>query len=312
MYDTSEGPGWWRASDGRWYPPELRPVPAGAAGVVPAEAPADRAPAVEGEPVAEGLFRRMLRSVVDHYVSPTETPAATAGAGRVVAGEAAGVDDGADLRPVGAATVDPTADPFEPIPEHPAPSPLSLRQRTPRRAGSPDESGLAPVAAGPSTRAVGAPRSQLAVRHAVAPVPAPPASITLRRHRLLPWGTVGVGLVMVLAAALVVALGGSWYQGRTAAHRSPVDAAEAFVKALYGNSPATAQSMILPGQHLDISTHPQTPVVFGPASVTTMAADRTVDVMACTTGAKRCGPGSPGSAALTGPTPAHEIVVCQG
>ena len=25
MSDTSQGPGWWRASDGRWYPPEQQP-----------------------------------------------------------------------------------------------------------------------------------------------------------------------------------------------------------------------------------------------------------------------------------------------
>ena len=25
MSDRSEGPGWWIASDGKWYPPELHP-----------------------------------------------------------------------------------------------------------------------------------------------------------------------------------------------------------------------------------------------------------------------------------------------
>ena len=24
MSDTSQGPGWWQASDGKWYPPEHR------------------------------------------------------------------------------------------------------------------------------------------------------------------------------------------------------------------------------------------------------------------------------------------------
>jgi hypothetical protein len=28
MSDVSPGPDWWQASDGRWYPPELRPAPA--------------------------------------------------------------------------------------------------------------------------------------------------------------------------------------------------------------------------------------------------------------------------------------------
>lgn len=32
MSDTSQGPGWWLASDGRWYPPELAPAAPPAAG----------------------------------------------------------------------------------------------------------------------------------------------------------------------------------------------------------------------------------------------------------------------------------------
>ena len=38
MSDTSQGPGWWQASDGKWYPPEqaqpaaASPAPAGASG----------------------------------------------------------------------------------------------------------------------------------------------------------------------------------------------------------------------------------------------------------------------------------------
>jgi len=28
MADTSQGPGWWLASDGKWYPPESHPVQA--------------------------------------------------------------------------------------------------------------------------------------------------------------------------------------------------------------------------------------------------------------------------------------------
>src|SRR5579862_9531608 len=27
MSDTSQGPGWWLASDGRWYPPQSAPLP---------------------------------------------------------------------------------------------------------------------------------------------------------------------------------------------------------------------------------------------------------------------------------------------
>ena len=28
MSDTSQGPGWWQASDGKWYPPESSPTAA--------------------------------------------------------------------------------------------------------------------------------------------------------------------------------------------------------------------------------------------------------------------------------------------
>ncbi len=41
MSDTSEGPGWWLASDGKWYPPELWTGP-------PAQRPAGAPP----QPVA--------------------------------------------------------------------------------------------------------------------------------------------------------------------------------------------------------------------------------------------------------------------
>ena len=32
MSDSSQGPGWWQASDGKWYPPEQAPAAAGAGG----------------------------------------------------------------------------------------------------------------------------------------------------------------------------------------------------------------------------------------------------------------------------------------
>ena len=38
MSDTSQGPGWWQASDGKWYPPEQAPgyqPPGGPAGGAP-------------------------------------------------------------------------------------------------------------------------------------------------------------------------------------------------------------------------------------------------------------------------------------
>lgn len=37
MSDKPEGPGWWQASDGNWYPPELHPSATGDSGRKPSE-----------------------------------------------------------------------------------------------------------------------------------------------------------------------------------------------------------------------------------------------------------------------------------
>ena len=59
MSDTSQGPGWWQASDGKWYPPEQAPPAAPtappAAGAPPAYgAPAYGTPPAYGAPAAYG------------------------------------------------------------------------------------------------------------------------------------------------------------------------------------------------------------------------------------------------------------------
>ncbi len=49
MSDTAQGPGWWLASDGKWYPPELWTGPAGAGPAVvgPMQVPAPAFPGPE-------------------------------------------------------------------------------------------------------------------------------------------------------------------------------------------------------------------------------------------------------------------------
>jgi hypothetical protein len=44
MSDTAQGPGWWLASDGKWYPPELWTGPPTAGPTVPGPAPWSTAP----------------------------------------------------------------------------------------------------------------------------------------------------------------------------------------------------------------------------------------------------------------------------
>ncbi len=53
MSDTAQGPGWWLASDGKWYPPELwtGPPDAGPAGMSPAQ---PSSPASPGPPSVYG------------------------------------------------------------------------------------------------------------------------------------------------------------------------------------------------------------------------------------------------------------------
>jgi hypothetical protein len=66
MSDAWQGPGWWMASDGKWYPPELHPyipwpAPAPAPGPWPAPAPGPNAwpaPAPAPAPRPPGLARR--------------------------------------------------------------------------------------------------------------------------------------------------------------------------------------------------------------------------------------------------------------
>jgi len=64
MSDTSQGPGWWVASDGKWYPPQDAPPPPGAY---------QQAPAVVGYPASgnhgplgkrENIGTQILLSVV--------------------------------------------------------------------------------------------------------------------------------------------------------------------------------------------------------------------------------------------------------
>jgi hypothetical protein len=48
MSDKPEGPGWWIASDGKWYPPELHPTVKGDAAVTTANDRRNPAPPADG------------------------------------------------------------------------------------------------------------------------------------------------------------------------------------------------------------------------------------------------------------------------
>ncbi len=47
MSDVSQGPGWWLASDGKWYPPQSAPaLPPSQPGMVPGAAPSSNSKAI--------------------------------------------------------------------------------------------------------------------------------------------------------------------------------------------------------------------------------------------------------------------------
>ncbi|MHB1775042.1 MAG: hypothetical protein ACYCU7_03485 [Acidimicrobiales bacterium] len=269
-------PGWWLASDGRWYPPELHPSRRAA--------PPPAAPPSAAAPPA------------------TRSPGGS----------------------------------FQPIPAHPPLAPLSMRQSTPHRPGSTPVVTAAPPADG-SPRPPAQP-TRYVVQSTVDRANRPdlslgPASLASgrRRHRPrpLPLGTVFVVVAVVLAAGIGV----YWYRHRATPHSSAVDAAEAFVRDLYGGPPGAAQAMLVPGQQLSVATHPPATITFGVPSVSRSGADDDVTLVVCTTSNGRgCGAQS-GNGTTTvvptrrvdgrwyvdqsllapcgGPTSSNEAVVCQ-
>jgi hypothetical protein len=72
--DTSQGPGWWQASDGKWYPPEQKPGAAPSTPPVPSPAPSAMPPAgaVPGADGGEGgFFSRLFDMSFNRFVTPS-------------------------------------------------------------------------------------------------------------------------------------------------------------------------------------------------------------------------------------------------
>lgn len=63
--DTPRGPGWWQASDGKFYPPELHPL--GPAGSTPL---GGGDPSYGGELESTGLVRSLYDFKFDHFATP--------------------------------------------------------------------------------------------------------------------------------------------------------------------------------------------------------------------------------------------------
>ncbi len=127
MSDTSQGPGWWIASDGKWYSPEQKPGPAAPEPPAAAPAPVEPAP-VEPAPVV------------------AETPAPVAPAAYAPETPPASVEPPTEPIPVTPPPTTPppmAAAPMTPPPMAPPPGPPPMM--TPPAGGF----AAAPVAAGP-------------------------------------------------------------------------------------------------------------------------------------------------------------------
>ena len=61
MSDYSQGPGWWQATDGKWYPPEAAASGQGAFAPVPPD---------QQDIDANGFVRSLYDFKLDHFVTP--------------------------------------------------------------------------------------------------------------------------------------------------------------------------------------------------------------------------------------------------
>jgi hypothetical protein len=78
--ETSQGPGWWQASDGKWYPPEQKPGAAPSTPPAPSPAPSSP-PAGSGMPAAQpvpgadsgegSFFSRLFDMSFSRFVTPS-------------------------------------------------------------------------------------------------------------------------------------------------------------------------------------------------------------------------------------------------
>jgi hypothetical protein len=66
--DASQGPGWWQASDGKWYPPEAQP---GTAATVPTAATVTTVPGSSGGVEGQSFFKRLFDVSMTTFVTPS-------------------------------------------------------------------------------------------------------------------------------------------------------------------------------------------------------------------------------------------------
>lgn len=100
MSDTPQGPGWWQASDGKWYPPQEQPFPQAATGQAPYGYQQHGYGYSYGPTFAySGFWRRVAAALLDGLIVsvPTRIISTVASAGESGATIGYGLTPGASL-----------------------------------------------------------------------------------------------------------------------------------------------------------------------------------------------------------------------
>ena len=69
--ETSQGPGWWQASDGKWYPPEQTPAVPATPQPTPAAPATPTAPPPSSDTKGPGFFSRLFDVSMTSFITPS-------------------------------------------------------------------------------------------------------------------------------------------------------------------------------------------------------------------------------------------------
>lgn len=274
MSEVSQGPGWWVASDGKWYPPEQHPsVRQAVASPMATTAPRSAAAPPSSHAVYDSEFVGDVPGAAppSSAAPPPDLPSYWSGDQRGQAG--AGTEGPA--RPANI----------------PAPPPVIIPQvRTPLRrpatvAGLPPPSGV-PLSNGPSPSAPGQPVAGPAGGYGGTRAPLSPfeegvysgAALTQRRRKRrwpIWWAVI---FVMVAVGAT---LGTLYYLKNSNPHRSAVAIAEDYLVAVSNNSKSQEKADVLPGQQPVTAGFDESGLSFDVTSTTTVGMDRMVNLLVC-------------------------------
>ncbi len=317
MSNAAQGPGWWIASDGRWYPPELHPSaqPVAVAATVPQGPPPVVVP--QGPPIAtvpQGPPIATVPEVPPIATVPEVPPVVTPrrpGSLEDFVGAASGYGQ---PEPAGAVPEEPAALPSfwqgpaeeesasaPPAAGIPAPPPVVIPQVQSSRpssgggvapggnpASAPPAPGGVDMANGPGrgrspagTPAGGYGGGQRGPMGPLSPYEEglySGAGTTRQRRKHFPIWTVLIVVVVVVAGGLL------YLHIRKASnvHQSPAAIAENYVSAVASNNTTQLKADVVPGEKpVIVSTIPTGGLTFATANRMVVGADTDITVLAC-------------------------------